>query len=337
MKKKLLKTLSKDEAANMPNIEQTHVLKKIQVHDGSLDYQVALREWLRNNKTEPRPFRSDFDCYEERWVPKRFCSCRGFTLKENAAGTLLLEVQEWGEAIMLKTGNPQAMGEYLHAAMDGMSLEGLRNMAKWGDEVDEGERLKLISPWTHEPIIATQLGMSHNEAGAAGLQALRIAGLHADPLAELERCSTAAEVRELVEEYESLVCPVPYTAAPHNAFARHKCAWQVCLLMRKLAKPQTFSEWQDLVSEWGEVCKTLVGAEYMSLDALKQLEDCSEGCAFEQADFIEFNCSRVSLRGAKPLNLAERLAHLLEGKLMDLSESDQDGDSEWFYFKKREK
>lgn len=321
----------------MPNIEQTHVLKKIQVHDGSLDYQVALREWVRNNKTEPQPFRSDFDYYEERWVPKKAFTTYAYTLKENKTGDMLLRVQEGGQEMYLVTNDPENMSMYLLAAREKRSLADLRDMAAWGDKVAEEEHSKYLHEWLYCPILAQKIGEDRELASAAGLKALRIAALHEDPMAELERCTTAQEVRELVEEYEHLVCPIPYTAAPHNSYERHKCAWQVCLLMRKLAKPQNFTEMQELVRDWEAVCQTLVGAESMGLEALKWTEDCSEGCAFEEANVVEFSCSRVSLTGFKPLNLAERLAHLLEGKLMDLSESDHDGDSEWFTFKKREK
>lgn len=322
------------EGLKRKNIRETHNLVCVSVENGMVDYLEAMKEWERNERTEKQPQKSDF-LYTKMWAPK--VEHREVYLKENKNGCLLLDVHIDSEQLFISTTNPDDMGNYLYNAVcEKKSIEELRELAEW-DIIPEEDYSQIRKEWMHETYIACCEVQPSPKAGAAGKRALLVAGLHADAMGTLERCASATEIREAVEEFEELICPVPFTAAPGNAYKRHKLAWKLCLLMHKKTNRVTFSDWQHLVHEWGEVCKTLVGAEHMTLEAYKTENDDVVPCAFEESDFIEFNCSRVSLRGSKPLDLAGRLANLLNWSMMQLVESEQDGEVEWFYFKKREK
>lgn len=259
-----------------------------------------------------------------------------YTLQENNAGGLLLTVKENSDKLLIFTFTPKTMGEYLHLLRDGADLETMENEA-WVDTVDPDEHDKYSSEWQDSPVIADSAGVYPERAGVAGEKALQIADLYADPLETLKKCESADAVRQLVLEHESIVCPVPFTAAPHDKYARHECAWNVCQIMWDIAEPETFEDLQSIVYNWSEVCRELLGAEGIELRAQKKDVDYFPTDDFENADFIELACYGVSYYGLKTFDLSDRLASLLNCELLSYQTTTIDGESEWHVFDKRKR
>ena len=256
----------------------------------------------------------------------------GFALREASNGEMLLTVREAGEGLLLLSSEADEMNEYLHAVRNGMPIETLRDMAAWNAEVEEDDVPTVSQQWASEPVIADTTGEYRERAGSTGLLALRLATLREEPLAELARCSTAAEVLSFVRGYSGLFVE-GYTAEPRNAYRHHELAWKVCKVMWDIAQPSNYVELELLCGLWAEVCSELVHSEGLCLNCYLETEEDSESCSFDKANVVELCADRVSHRGIMPFPLAEHLADLC-GSLLGAWEYSQDGDNEWFRFTK---
>lgn len=255
-----------------------------------------------------------------------------YELREASNGEMLLTVREAGEELLLLTDEAEEMSEYLHAVRNGMPIETLRDMAAWNAEVEEDEVPTVSRQWASEPVIADTAGEYRERAGSTGLLALQLATLREEPLKELGRCSTAAEVLSLAQGRTGLFIE-GYTAEPCNAYRHHELAWQICKLMWDKAEPRSFGELELLCGLWNEVCSELVYSEGLYLHCYLETEEEAESCQFEKANVVELCADRVSQRGLLPFPLAEHLADLCSS-FLGKWEYSCDGDNEWFRFSK---
>lgn len=322
-----------NEGLKIKNITETHQLSLEPIENGLVDYLEAVKEWQRNGRPGMPPKKDDFLFYKV-WEPK--CDHREFYLKEKENGDMLLHMQVNAEELYIRTDDPDAMGNYLYEfEHEKKSLEEMRDIADW-DAVPKEENYPVLREWLHEKFaINHYLHDKPQKAGANAMRAWLVAQIKIDPTNTLKQCESASEILAIVEEFEDLICPVPFTAKPEDAHKRHKIAWELCRIMHSKSDRATFENLQKLVYELGELCKILVGAEHITLAAFRTEDEEMIPCSYEEADIMELNCSRVSLRGYKPFDLAERIAQMLNGRLMQLNEAEQDGDTEWFYYKKR--
>ena len=260
---------------------------------------------------------------------------RKFTLREDNAGGMLLTVTEAGRRFMALSDNAEAMSEYLEALLDGAGLLSMQSLA-WSDEVDEEELDLYERKWAKMPVIADEAGVYADRAGVAGSKTLQLAGLRKNVLATLDACSTAEEVRDLVTEHDGIIWP-DKGYSPEKAYRLHDLTWKICRIVYHKIKPETYEEISTMVGCWNDICKALVGAEYIGIDCSATSGDAFDAVSFAEADTIMLTCERVNLRGIKPYNMTDSMARLIDGEVLVQSDYDRDGDSEWFYFKKREK
>lgn len=260
---------------------------------------------------------------------------RKYTLREDNAGGMLLTVTEAGRCFMAWTDKAEAMGEYLAALQDGAGLLSMQSLA-WTDEVDEDELDIYEKEWAEMPVIADEAGVYADRACVAGSKTLQLAGLHQNALATLDACATAEEVRVLVVEHDGIIWE-DKGYSPEKSYRLHDLTWKICALVYDKIKPENFDEIIDLVGFWNDICKALVGAEYIGIDSYATTGDAFEPVPFDEADTIMLTCDRVNLSGIKPYDMTDSMARLIDGEVLVQSDYDRDGDSEWFYFKKREK
>lgn len=258
-----------------------------------------------------------------------------YTLKENNAGGLLLTIRNTDDLFMVYSEKPETMSEYLFDLQEGASIDNMRNSA-WADEVDEDEHDIYEHEWARMPVIADEAGVYADRACVAGSKTLQLAGLHQNALATLDECATAEEVRDLVTEHDDIIWP-DKGYSPEKSYRLHDLTWKICCIVYDKIKPENFDEIIDMVGFWNDICKALVGAEYIGIDSYATTGDAFEPVPFDEADTIMLTCERVNLSGIKPYDMTDSMARLIDGEVLVQSDYDRDGDSEWFYFKKREK
>ena len=236
---------------------------------------------------------------------------------------MLLTVRESDEVVMLLTGEGNRMGEYLHAVRNNITLFDLQEMACWGDEVEEEEQEQVAAEWAGAVVIADERGEYRDRADEAGKRALQVAGLYKAPLAELDTCATAEKVRDMVEEYEAIIIP-------DNDYEQHEFTWQVCRLIYDKSARSTLPEVAAMVSLWDDVCSRLIGG-HVGLSAFKYSNELEE-CEFERVNVVQMSCENVNLQSRRPYDLAYNMAHFVDGELLALYDSEQDGEQIWYYF-----
>lgn len=241
-----------------------------------------------------------------------------YKLQENNAGGLLLTATSEGETLMLHSYDWGVISDYLHLAMSGADLYTLQDAAQFTDEIDEHDHDDYIAEWAECPVIADNNGVYRERACVAGKKAIQLAMLREEPLAELERCETAAEIAELVSAQDELVAPEPYGS---SRYERHELAWKICRLMWDKMQPSTTEALSTLVDLWQEVCRAMVNADTLTLRV-------SEG------EPVELYADGVSLWGFKQFDLADRLAGLCESVLGAVTHGERDEEQEWYTFKK---
>lgn len=258
-----------------------------------------------------------------------------FTLREDNAGGMLLTVREAGRQFMAWSDNAETMSEYLSAMQDGAGLLTMQQLA-WSDEVDEDDYDVYDREWKQDRVIADEAGVYADLACVAGLKTLQLAGLRKNALATLDACSTAEEVRNLVTEHDDIIWPNEGDN-PEMQYRLHDLTWKICRLIYDKITPETYEEISSMVEMWNDICKSLVGAEYVGIDSYDTTGDAFEAVPFAEADTVMLTCERVNLRGVKPYDMTDTMARFIDGDVLVQIDYDRDGETEWYYFKKREK
>lgn len=256
-----------------------------------------------------------------------------YTLKENNAGGLLLTLYDAGDEAMIYTTVPENMGNYLHLARDGYAIDTIRDESRWGEEVEPDDMPTYADEWKDCPTIADNDGFYRDRAGVAGTKAIQLANLRIHPLAELAECTTADEVGALVSNYSDLIFPQG-RYSPEREYRKHDTTWKICRIVYDKILPETYEEIVHLVGLWHDICSEMVGAEYIGIESYDTTGDAFEAVPFAEADTIMLTCERVNCRGVKPYDMTDAMARFISGEVLEQTDYDRDGETEWYYFKK---
>lgn len=244
-----------------------------------------------------------------------------FTLKENAAGYLLLTAEHEGETLCLSSTAGE-MARYLNIARHAIDLSPLQDACSLMDEIDEED----AADWKNATCIADTAGLYREAAGANGLLALMLAELENAPLAELERCSNIDEIAALVEDNTELVSPETFTAGRSAAARCRALALDICRLMFSKENPTTFDRLRVLVWGWDAVCRSILHCSRMDLLAFNAEDG---DCAFSAAEYLQLT--------AENCDIADDLADLCERVLGSTVHREFDGSHAWYDFPKNVK
>lgn len=249
-----------------------------------------------------------------------------FQLKENAAGEMLLTAQHEGETFALLTDTAADMANYLTIARNAASLEPLQDAATLMDEVDEDELPEVVAQWQDATLLADSSGIYREAATTEnGREALLIAELSSDALAELALHSDPATIAALVEKYTEPICPEVYASDRSAARRCEALAWNICALMWKKTEPASYTSLRSLVAHCDTVCRAILPGSFLELLAYNEDGDCS----FADAEYIQLSTENCAV--------AETLATWCESVLGRTVNVEIDGARAWYDFPKNVK
>ena len=246
-----------------------------------------------------------------------------FTLKENAAGELLLTAMHEGETYAMLTDTAADMANYLTIARHATTLESLQDAATLLDEVDEDELPEVAAQWQDATLLADSCGIYREAATTEnGREALLIAELSEDALAELALHSDPATIAALVEKYTETICPEVYSS---DLSASRRCealAWNICALMWKKTEPDSYEALRTMVAHCDTVCRAILPGSFLELLAYNEDGDCS----FTEAEYIQLSAENCAV--------AETLSTWCESVLGRTVNVEFDGSRAWYDFPK---